>query len=53
MHWLILEKVPFTPQEAFFDEIIRFLTQPGSKTHQIHKEWGIRKMKEMAWIVSD
>src|SRR3990172_10012376 len=32
--WLCQEKVPFTPTETFFDEIIRFFRQPGSKTHR-------------------
>ncbi len=50
MHWLIQEQVPFTPQDSFFDEILRFLAQPDSKTHQIHEKWGITKEKEMAFI---
>ena len=52
MHWLIVNKVPFTPQDSFFNEILRFLSQPGSKTHQIHEQWGIRKEKKMASIIS-
>ena len=50
MLWLISQDVLFVPQEAFLDEIIRFLGQPGSKTHQIHRTWGIAKEKDSASI---
>lgn len=44
LHWLITEKVPFTPTESFLEEIIRFLQQPGSKTHTIGS-WQLVKSK--------
>ena len=50
MHWLTLMKVPFPPAQAFLDEIIRFLQQPGSKQHTIHEKWHIHKKKNSAWI---
>ncbi|MEX0671873.1 MAG: tRNA lysidine(34) synthetase TilS [Candidatus Babeliales bacterium] len=53
MAWLIQEQAPFTPQESFLNEILRFLEQPGSKTHQMHETWSIKKEKEVAWIIKN
>ncbi len=50
LHWLIVENVPFSPTQAFLDEIIRFLNQPEGKTHHIHKRWSVVKRKGLAFI---
>ncbi len=50
IHWLLLEKVPFTPTQGFLDEIIRFFKQPGSKEHKIHEAWILVKKKESVHI---
>lgn len=50
IHWLCQEKVSFYPQEAFLDEIIRFLKQAESKEHRIHTSWSITKKKNTAAI---
>lgn len=50
--WLCQSGVPFTPTQAFLDEIRRFLSQPESKMHTIHQFWAIAKKKKLAWIES-
>jgi tRNA(Ile)-lysidine synthase len=48
--WLCQAGVPFTPSTTFFHEIIRFLQQPGSKTHAIHVGWKLIKKNGFACI---
>lgn len=50
LHWLCHEHVPFTPTQSFFDEVIRFLQQSNDKTHSIHHQWAIKKIKNNAFI---
>jgi tRNA(Ile)-lysidine synthase len=50
MHWMIFHKVPFSPTQKFLDEIIRFLKQPGNKTHTIQSTWSIGKTGYYAFI---
>ena len=50
MYWLIQENVPFTPRIQFLKEIKKFLRQPGSKIHQMHEKWHIKKQKDIASI---
>lgn len=50
IHWLITEKVPFLPTEAFFDEIIRFMASPNGGTHTIHKAWSLVKKQQKVFI---
>lgn len=50
LHWLIVHKIPFTPTQKFLDEILRFLQQPGSKTHHLHKQWSLVKKKNRIFI---
>ncbi len=50
MHWLIFEKVSFVPTETFLDEIKRFLRQPESKEHRIHRDWSLVKEKKYVFI---
>ncbi len=48
--WLVQEQVPFVPTEKFLDEITRFLSQSGSKEHQIHHDWKLIKKKNQIYI---
>ncbi len=50
LHWLIINKVSFTPTQKFLDEILRFLQQPGTKKHQIHEAWTLVKNKDTIFI---
>ncbi len=50
LHWLIINKVPFTPTERFLQEIIRFLNQPDGKMHALHHAWLITKKRQLARI---
>ncbi|MEX0940493.1 MAG: tRNA lysidine(34) synthetase TilS [Candidatus Babeliales bacterium] len=50
MHWLISERVPFTPTERFLEEIKRFLFSAEKKEHQIHHAWAIVKKGQSALI---
>lgn len=50
LHWLYHEQVPFTPTQAFLDEIIRFLQQTKNNSHAIHHQWSIKKIKNNAFI---
>ncbi len=49
--WIIAAGVPFTPTEKFFAEIVRFFTQPESKTHAVSDTWAIQKIKRTAKII--
>ena len=51
MHWLITHKLPFPPTQSFLDEVVRFLKQPGNKTHTIHENLHIKKEKGYAHII--
>ncbi|HRN78032.1 MAG TPA: tRNA lysidine(34) synthetase TilS [Candidatus Dependentiae bacterium] len=50
VYWFVQSRVPFDPSQKFFDEILRFLRQPGSKTHAIHQQWSLVKEKEWGMI---
>lgn len=50
VEWLTRERVPFPATQAFLDEMIRFLQQPGSKQHTIHEAWKIVKKRDLAWL---
>lgn len=50
LHWLCSERVPFTPSQALFDEIIRFLQQPAGGTHDFYATWRIIKKQSWATI---
>jgi len=41
--WLCASGVPFVASERWLAEIIRFLSQPESKTHCVHPNWAIVK----------
>lgn len=50
LHWLITAKVPFTPSQALFDEITRFLHNKKSSEHMFYNAWHIIKKGERATI---
>lgn len=50
--WIIAHKVAFTLTEKLLDEILRFLRQPGNKTHQIGTQWKIVKKNNLAHIIT-
>ena len=51
LHWLINEKVIFTPSAALFDEILRFLHATKSKEHTFYNSWRIVKKGPQAKIL--
>lgn len=51
--WLCDFKVPFTPSDSFFKEIIRFFKQKPSqetKKHTLHTSWSILKTNSLVTI---
>lgn len=50
LYWLCIEQVEFTPTDAFFNEIIRFLEKPHSGSHRLGASWAITKQKAKAAI---
>ncbi len=48
--WLIKSGVPFVPTERFLAEVMRFIEQPGSKTHTLHTHWSMVKKKNIVFI---
>jgi tRNA(Ile)-lysidine synthase len=50
LHWLIEAGVPFTPQQALLDEIIRFISHSSGGSHQLGQLWTIVKKKQSFWI---
>jgi tRNA(Ile)-lysidine synthetase-like protein len=50
MHWLIREKVTFTPSTSFINEILRFLGTPNGGSHQISPDAHLHKQRGSAWI---
>lgn len=51
LHWLIAANVPFTPSQALFDEILRFLQNKKSSEHTLYNAWKIVKKGDLATIV--
>jgi len=50
LQWLCKQNLKFPVSKSFFDEIIKFLKQPGSKEHNIYHDWNLVKKKEIAYI---
>ncbi|MDR3549875.1 MAG: tRNA lysidine(34) synthetase TilS [Candidatus Babeliales bacterium] len=50
LYWLCAQNVPFSTSQSFFDEMLRFLDTPDSKSHQMNSTWRIVKKKNLAWI---
>ena len=51
LHWLISANAPFTPSQALFDEITRFLHNKKSSEHMFYNAWKIVKKGELATLV--
>ncbi|MCA9769841.1 tRNA lysidine(34) synthetase TilS [Candidatus Dependentiae bacterium] len=51
LYWLCTEQVSFVPTESLFNEILRFLKQPGNNIHYVHSTWAINKKKQCAEII--
>ncbi|HSC24730.1 MAG TPA: tRNA lysidine(34) synthetase TilS [Candidatus Babeliales bacterium] len=49
IHWFIIEHVPFSPSEAYLNEVIRFINNPHGGKHEIHTQWSL--IKEQKTIV--
>jgi tRNA(Ile)-lysidine synthase len=43
LYWLIQSKVPHTPTQHYFAELMRFIQQPGNGSHIIAPQWSIVK----------
>jgi tRNA(Ile)-lysidine synthase len=50
LYWFCMERIPFTPSQAFFDEVLRFLDSTDSKKHALHTHWVIVKRKNLSWV---
>jgi len=50
MEWLQEAQVTIPTSQQFLDEILRFLGQPESKSHEIHHQWLLHKKKNLVWI---
>lgn len=50
IHWLCINKVPFMPSTALFQEIMRFLKQPAGGSHALHPLWSLTKKQSHASI---
>ena len=50
LQWLIKNSVSFTPQEKFLEEILRFLHQIKSSSHQIHHDWKLVKEGDIVFV---
>lgn len=51
VYWLIAEQVQFPVSQAFFDEIIRFLTNPNGGQHSIHPDWSLIKKQKHVFLI--
>ena len=52
IHWLCQHHVRFTPSAALFEEIERFLKQPGNGNHTFYNLWKIEKKNDKAKLVA-
>lgn len=54
LHWLITEKVQFTPSQALFDEVMRFLQNNKSNTHTFYQSWNmVKKGNSLCFITKN
>ena len=49
--WMVQHQVPFVPSNAFFQEIIRFLSVATNSQHALHTHWTIAKNNGLAQII--
>lgn len=50
LHLFITHKIPFTPSNAFFNEILRFLHSSRGGIHHIAKGWKLHKKSSSFWL---
>lgn len=50
VHWLSIEQAHFPVTQAFFDEMLRFIKQPGNKTHTMRNIWHLTKNNHSFYI---
>lgn len=50
LHWLCCERVPFTPSQGLFEEIMRFLKQSGNGKHVLYQNWKLIKQDSYVQI---
>lgn len=48
--WLNKEKVTFSASDKYFNEILRFLSNPRGGSHQLSLSWKLTKKKNLFWI---
>jgi tRNA(Ile)-lysidine synthase len=46
MIWFCSEKIPFTPSQAFFEEVLRFLRSPVGGSHTFYGAWMLIKKQQ-------
>lgn len=52
IRWLREANVPFTPSQALFHEIMRFLQQPQGGKHSLSQHWFVQKQQQRATVIS-
>jgi tRNA(Ile)-lysidine synthase len=50
VHWLILERVPFTLTDSFLNEMLKFLESKEGGEHNLHALWKLVKFKNFASV---
>lgn len=45
-------QVPFTPSTGLFEELLRFLSQPGDGSHTLYNAWKLCKKDGVCWITA-
>ncbi len=43
VHWFITQQLRFTPSQALWHEVIRFMENAGSNRHAVHTTWSLVK----------
>lgn len=51
LHWLCFMRVPFTPSQGLFAEILRFLQSSQGGGHTLYQSWKIVKWQSLASII--
>jgi len=49
--WLCSAKVPFTPSQGLFNEIMRFLRQPQGGKHHVSPAWYLHKQQQRVGVM--
>ncbi len=51
LHWLIMQKVPFTPSSGFLHELCSFITSDRGGTHAVNTVWALCKKKRLFMLL--